>query len=155
MLSLHSIFTERMCEDLHQTRLQMYATDAVPIHSEDPVEEKDARNQAVPIDSRIKSGAKSRSRRRRTRGRRSKNKIKAEGRMIQANFCKQINNKNLYCDSNQFNALFYLPLVLWNLHHFFEKLSTILFMPWPVYWHFGKSTFKWFHIICTELFTSL
>jgi len=25
MLSLHSIFTERMCEDLHQTRLQMFA----------------------------------------------------------------------------------------------------------------------------------
>ena len=49
MLSLHSIFTERMCEDLHQTRLQMYATDAVPIHSEDPVEEKDARNQDVQI----------------------------------------------------------------------------------------------------------
>ena len=38
-----------MCEDLHQTRLQMYATDAVPIHSEDPVEEKDARNQDVQI----------------------------------------------------------------------------------------------------------
>ena len=92
--------------------IEKLKNDAVPIHSEDPVEEKDARNQAVPIDSRIKSSAKSRSRRRRTRGRRSKNEIKGEGRMIQANFCKPTNYKNLYCDSNQFNALFYLPLVL-------------------------------------------
>ena len=92
--------------------IEKWKIEAVLILSEDPVEEKDARNQAVPIDSRIKLGAKSRSRRRRTRGRRSKDKIKGEERMNQANFYNQTNYKNLYCDSNQFNALFYLPLVL-------------------------------------------
>ena len=55
--------------------IEKWKIEAVLILSEDPVE-KDARNQAVPIDSRIKLGAKSRSRRRRTRGRRSKNVIK-------------------------------------------------------------------------------
>ena len=87
--------------------IEKLKNDAVPIHSEDPGEEKDARNQAVPIDSRIKSGAKSRSRRRRTRGRRSKNKIKGEGRMTQAYFCQQTNYKNLYCDLNHINSMLF------------------------------------------------
>ena len=89
--------------------IEKLENDTVPVHSEDPVAEKDARNQAVPIDSRIKLGAKSksRSRRRRTRGRRSKNKIKGEGRMTQANFCQQTNYKNLYCDLNHINSMLF------------------------------------------------
>ena len=61
-------------------------TKAVHICSNDPVAEKDVRNQDVSINSIANSDVKSRSRR--TRGSRAKNEINDQGRMKPVNFCK-------------------------------------------------------------------